>query len=111
MRPRSSGLPAQRAPPWPARSSAVLPRHRGGAAGRAPAVAALACLVGLGAGLGGGEPVRAQQGGWSVATSMPVPKQESGMVALGNRVYVMGGYGAEPVPDTLVQVYDADANS
>jgi N-acetylneuraminic acid mutarotase len=33
------------------------------------------------------------------------------MVAVGNRIYVIGGFGADPVPDTLVLIYDADART
>ena len=100
---RSAGLAVRRATARGGRRLACGPA-------RALGLAAAAALVCLAAGPAGG-PARAQEGAWSVATSMPVPRQESGMVAVGNRIYVVGGYGAEPIPDTRALVYDADANS
>jgi N-acetylneuraminic acid mutarotase len=38
---------------------------------------------------------------------MPEARQETGIVALGNSIYVISGYGSDTVPSPLVQVYDA----
>ncbi len=78
----------------------------------------LGCVLGAGlvgvveAGLAAGAaPAHAQGGAWRAAPSLPVPRQESAVVALDGRIYVIGGYGAQPVPDTLVLVYDAVAGT
>ncbi|HEY2987821.1 MAG TPA: kelch repeat-containing protein, partial [Candidatus Binatia bacterium] len=49
-------------------------------------------------------------GAWSLAGAMPEPRQEAGITALGNMIYIIGGYGADQIPSTLVQVYDPAAN-
>ena len=48
-------------------------------------------------------------GKWELADAMPEPRQESGAVALGNLIYLIGGYGPDGIASTLVQVYDTDA--
>ena len=47
-------------------------------------------------------------GTWALSVAMPEARQESTVVALGNMIYVLGGYGSDTVPSTLVQVYDAN---
>jgi N-acetylneuraminic acid mutarotase len=70
----------------------------------------LAAALGL-CQMGAGAPGALPKGGaWSLAGAMPEPRQEAGITALGNMLYVIGGYGADQVPSTLVQVYDATAN-
>jgi N-acetylneuraminic acid mutarotase len=60
---------------------------------------------------GTGDPGALPKGGlWTLATAMPEPRQEAGVTALGNMVYIVGGYGADQVPSTLVQAYDPAAN-
>jgi N-acetylneuraminic acid mutarotase len=59
---------------------------------------------------GGGAGALAKGGVWAMATAMPEPRQESAVGVLGNMIYVIGGYGADGVPSTLVQVFDAAAN-
>jgi N-acetylneuraminic acid mutarotase len=64
----------------------------------------------LGASAGGGPGALPKGGVWSLATAMPEPRQEAGVTALGNMVYIIGGYGADQVPSTLVQAYDPATN-
>ena len=49
-------------------------------------------------------------GVWSLAGAMPEPRQEAGIAALGDAVYIVSGYGSDQVPSVLVQVYDPAAN-
>src|SRR5262249_42564336 len=41
---------------------------------------------------------------------MPEPRQEAGIAALGDAIYIVSGYGSDQVPSVLVQVYDPAAN-
>jgi N-acetylneuraminic acid mutarotase len=74
----------------------------------------LAAALGLfraGAAANGASPAAPPKGGvWSLAGAMPEPRQEAGIGALGNMIYIIGGYGADTLPNTLVQVYDPAAN-
>lgn len=74
----------------------------------------LAAALGLcraGAEANGASPSAPPKGGvWDLAAAMPEPRQEAGSAALGNTIYVIGGYGPDMPPSTLVQVYDAAAN-
>jgi N-acetylneuraminic acid mutarotase len=49
-------------------------------------------------------------GVWSLAGAMPEPRQEAGVAALGDAIYIVSGYGSDQVPSVLVQVYDPGAN-
>ena len=49
-------------------------------------------------------------GVWSLAGAMPEARQEAGIAALGEAVYIVSGYGSDTVPSVLVQVYDTAAN-
>src|SRR5438045_1617001 len=66
--------------------------------------------VGLGfcgAGAGAEESAVLPKGGvWSLAGAMPEARQEAGIAALGDTVYIISGYGSDTVPSVLVQVYD-----
>jgi N-acetylneuraminic acid mutarotase len=74
-------------------------------------VAALSGLCRFDAAANGASPAAPPKGGvWSLAGAMPEPRQEAGIGALGNMIYIIGGYGADTLPSTLVQVYDPAAN-
>ena len=60
----------------------------------------------LAASAGGGASAPPKGGIWALAVAMPEPRQEAGAVALGDMIYLIGGYGSDTVPSTLVQVYD-----
>jgi N-acetylneuraminic acid mutarotase len=49
-------------------------------------------------------------GAWSLAGGMPEARQEAGIVALGDTIYIISGYGSDTVPSVLVQVYDTAGN-
>jgi len=49
-------------------------------------------------------------GVWSLAGAMPEPRQEAGIAALGETIYIVSGYGSDQVPSVLVQVYDPAGN-
>src|ERR1051326_8688472 len=70
--------------------------------------------VGLGfcrTGAGAEESAALPKGGvWSLAGAMPEPRQEAGIAALGDAVYIVSGYGADQVPSVLVRVNDRAAN-
>src|SRR5712692_6020814 len=74
----------------------------------------LAAALGLcraGAAVNGANPAAPPKGGvWSLAGAMPEPRQEAGIGALGNMIYIIGGYDADTLPSTLVQVYAPAAN-
>ena len=64
-----------------------------------------------GAPASGATPSALPKGGvWSLVGALPEPRQEAGITALGTTIYVIGGYGADQVPSTLVQAYDTAAN-
>lgn len=46
------------------------------------------------------------EGTWEVVGEMPVPRNESAAALVDGRIYIFGGYGSEPDPSTLGQVYD-----
>ena len=70
--------------------------------------------VGLGfcrIGAGAEEAAVLPKGGvWSLAGAMPEARQEAGIAALGDAIYIVSGYGSDQVPSVLVQVYDPAAN-
>lgn len=69
----------------------------------------LAAALGL-CQMGAGAPGALPKGGvWGLAAAMPEPRQEAGIAALGDTIYVIDGYGADQMPSALVQVYDAAA--
>ena len=56
-----------------------------------------------GAPASGATPSALPKGGvWSLVGALPEPRQEAGITALGTTIYVIGGYGADQVPSTLV---------
>src|SRR5713226_4581908 len=65
------------------------------------------CQLAASAG-GGGTGALPKEGKWDLAVAMPEPRQEMGVGALGNTIYLIGGYGADNIPSTLVQVYDTE---
>lgn len=71
-------------------------------------LAVVLCSCQLAASDYSGESGASSEGGtWALAVAMPEPRQEHGVVAVGNRIYVIGGYlpGGEASP--VVQVYNA----
>ena len=77
-------------------------RQRRGLALWSPLFAAVLGFCPLGA--SGGE---SKGGTLALSVAMPEARQESAVVALGNTIYVLGGYGTDGAPSTLVQVFDA----
>jgi N-acetylneuraminic acid mutarotase len=73
-------------------------------------VAAMSGLCRFDAAANGAQGGPPKGGVWSLAGAMPEPRQEAGITALGNMIYIVGGYGADTLPSTLVQVYDPAAN-
>lgn len=45
-------------------------------------------------------------GTWSARASMPAPQQEVAVVALGGKIYVIGGFAAEQATTAVVSVFD-----
>src|SRR5437870_4440997 len=71
---------------------------------------ALAIVLGLCQLAATADNMPANQGGkWALSDALPEPRQEASAVALGNMIYVIGGYGAEGVPSMVVHVYETDA--
>jgi N-acetylneuraminic acid mutarotase len=56
-------------------------------------------------------PPPSMPGGWSARASLPIPKQELAVVAVGERVYVLGGLDASGRSLADVSVYDARADA
>ena len=56
----------------------------------------------------GGAGALPKGGKWELADAMPEPRQEASPAALGNMIYLIGGYGSDGIASTLVQVYDTD---
>jgi len=56
-----------------------------------------------------GAPTAAQPDGetWTTRASLLEPRSEIAVAALGNRIYVIGGYPQGRIPSNVVQVYDA----
>jgi hypothetical protein len=52
----------------------------------------------------------ASPGTWAVLAPVPTPRQEVAVVALGGRVFVIGGLGAGAQPVATVEAYDPEAN-
>ena len=67
----------------------------------ATAVAALALL-------GATTPV---QGAWVTGPALPTARSEVAVAALGQQIYVIGGYANGNVDQSLVQVFDVEANA
>ena len=97
------------------RLSSALAATGGAYNGRVPGpMARLSCLLAAVLGLcqlpasagEGGVGVLPKGGTWSLTVAMPEPRQEASAVALGNMIYVIGGYGQDQPPSTVVQVYD-----
>ena len=65
-------------------------------------------LCQLGASVSGGMGALPKGGKWDLAVAMPEPRQEASPVALGNMIYLIGGYGADGIASTVVQVYEVD---
>jgi N-acetylneuraminic acid mutarotase len=86
-----------------ARAAAGRKKWRGAARWSCLFAAALGvCQLGA----SGGE---TKGGTWTLSVAMPEARQESSVVALGGAIYVIGGYGSDGAPSTLVQVFDAAA--
>jgi len=50
-------------------------------------------------------------GVWEVIGRLPLARNETASATVNGRIYIMGGYGEEPDPSTVVQVYDVASDS
>src|SRR5579872_118792 len=49
-------------------------------------------------------------GTWTTATPMPVARSEDSVAAIGNRIYVVGGYAQQSVDSARCDVYDVSSS-
>lgn len=77
--------------------------------GRVVALLAALALVGgcVGATVDSPAPVdQSASGSWATRTPMPTARQEVAVAALGNQIFVVGGFGASAEPVATVEMYD-----
>ena len=56
-------------------------------------------------------PAAARPGRWTEMPRMPIPTAESGVIACGGKVHVVGGYARQNVNSVFHQVFDPEAGS